>query len=205
MKTVALFGFSANPPTGEGGHVGIVTWLLQAPLPELDGDVVDEVWALPVFAHRFTEKRDMPSFEHRFAMAQLAFRGLDRVRVLDTERRVAAACPEPGTIDLVRHLEAEHPGVRLVLVVGQDAHRDLLDGRWKEGAALQQAVRIVVIRRPGWGAGAGHEVPGLAPISSTEIRAAADPAALRAVPEPVADYIIRHRLYGFEPPPSTGG
>jgi len=201
---VALFGFSANPPTGSGGHVGIVEWLLEARLRELDGRSVDEVWVLPVYRHPFAEKRDMPPFEDRLAMARLAFEGLDRVHVSDVERRIAEPSNEPpaqvGTIDIVRHLRSRHPGVQFVLVLGQDAFRDLLRGRWKESRALWDEVPIVAVRRPGEGSEAdgGYEVPGLEPISSTEVRSLRDLDRLRRVlPAKVADYIARRGLYGF--------
>lgn len=207
MKTVALFGFSANPPTGDGGHVGIVKWLLRTPLDELGGRIVDEVWVLPVYVHRYAEKRDMPAYHHRRRMAELAFHGLDRVRVVEAERRVAERGVEsPGTIDVLRHLEAEHPGCRFVLVLGQDADRDLREGKWKASEALLAEATIVCVRRPGEGdaEAGGYEVPGLEATSSTAVRETRDREALRgAVPPPVASYIVRHGLYGFkeaEPP-----
>ena len=198
---MALFGFSANPPTGDGGHVGIVKWLLRTPLDELGGRIVDEVWVLPVFVHRYAEKRDMPAYHHRRQMAELAFRNLDRVRVDEAERRVAERGVEsPGTIDVLRHLEAEHPACRFVLVLGQDADRDLREGKWKASETLRDEATIVCVRRPGEGdaEAGGYEVPGLAPVSSTAVRQTREPAVLRnAVPSSVADYIVQHGLYGF--------
>jgi ATP-binding cassette subfamily B (MDR/TAP) protein 1 len=46
-KKVCLFGLSADPPTGTGGHVGIVQKL--ASLPNFD-----EIRVLPVYRHTFT-------------------------------------------------------------------------------------------------------------------------------------------------------
>jgi nicotinic acid mononucleotide adenylyltransferase len=45
-KRVCLFGTSADPPTGHGGHLGIVTHL--ASMEEFD-----EVRVLPVYSHMF--------------------------------------------------------------------------------------------------------------------------------------------------------
>jgi hypothetical protein len=46
-KSICLFGLSADPPTGYGGHVGIVQALQQM-------DEWDEVWVLPVYRHTFS-------------------------------------------------------------------------------------------------------------------------------------------------------
>ena len=51
-KKVCLFGTSANPPTGKGGHGGIVEHLLS--LTSRDGaPAFDEVRVLPVYRHMF--------------------------------------------------------------------------------------------------------------------------------------------------------
>ena len=52
-KQVCLFGLSADPPTGEGGHVGIAKALSQ--LRESDGSFTfDQVRVLPVYRHTFS-------------------------------------------------------------------------------------------------------------------------------------------------------
>lgn len=45
-KKVCLFGLSADPPTGESGHVGIVNELIQM-------NIYDEIRILPVYQHTF--------------------------------------------------------------------------------------------------------------------------------------------------------
>ena len=47
MKTkhVCLFGTSANPPTNECGHLGIIQ--------HLETMDFDEIWVLPVYSHMF--------------------------------------------------------------------------------------------------------------------------------------------------------
>lgn len=47
-RQVCLFGLSADPPTGEGGHLGIVTHLSSTM------DLFDEVRVLPVYRHMFS-------------------------------------------------------------------------------------------------------------------------------------------------------
>ncbi len=56
MKRVCLFGLSANPPTGNGGHVGIVKALSALPLhpqQENSQEKFDEIRVLPVYRHMF--------------------------------------------------------------------------------------------------------------------------------------------------------
>lgn len=213
MSNVILFGLSANPPTGEGGHAGIVRWAAEPrPLPAFGGEAADEVWVLPVYRHAFTDKRGMPSFEHRHAMARLAFQSempevARRVRVLDVERTLGRAAnvdrqgPDEvrvGTIDVVRHLERAHPGARFALLLGADTHRDLLEGKWKESEALLSRVCVIALPRVGVGGAARADGPTLTAISSTEVRASRDLGFLGRVLQPsVLAYIRLHHLYGF--------
>src|SRR5947209_3022982 len=146
---VLLFGLSANPPTGFGGHAGIVRWAANE-------SGYDEVWVLPVYQHAFADKREMPSFEHRFNMARLAFENIEgakgRVFVKDTEKSVAESMPpgvRVGTIDVVRHLMRAHPGVEFALLLGTDTYRDLVNGKWKQAEALLELVPVVVVARLG--------------------------------------------------------
>ena len=89
---VCIYGLSANPPTGEGGHATIVSHLRR---------MFDEVWVLPVYTHAFESKHNnMAPYEHRKAMCELAFgvahltakqRRNEKVKVLDVERAVVRA------------------------------------------------------------------------------------------------------------------
>jgi len=44
---VCLFGLSADPPTGNGGHLGIVTHLASM-------EMFDQIRVLPVYTHMFS-------------------------------------------------------------------------------------------------------------------------------------------------------
>jgi nicotinic acid mononucleotide adenylyltransferase len=81
-RKVCLFGTSANPPTGEGGHLGIATALTKM-------GVFDEIRILPVFRHMFAEKRnpEQPSFQDRIEMCRLGFKDLPKVTVSDQEEK----------------------------------------------------------------------------------------------------------------------
>ena len=47
---MCLFGTSADPPTGEGGHLGIVRHLAYSSSSSFD---FDEVRVLPVYRHMY--------------------------------------------------------------------------------------------------------------------------------------------------------
>lgn len=69
-RRICLFGTSANPPTGKGGHVGLVDALVKS-------QKYDEVRILPVYQHTFSSKRNqLVEFSHRVAMCELAFSGI---------------------------------------------------------------------------------------------------------------------------------
>lgn len=229
-KTVLLFGLSANPPTGMGGHAGIVAWGgkdLRVDLPNDEAPAqarervgIDEVWVLPVYKHAFASKSNLLPFEHREAMAKRAFENLPglegRVHVKDAEKRVIqaafgaaeAAGTDPaqvrvGTIDVVRTLMKEHPDTQFVLALGGDTYADLRGGKWKEGDTLQQLVPIVVLPRAGVAGVEGTEenAPKLTDISSTQVRGSTDEAFLAQALHPeVLAYMKAHKLYAFAEP-----
>jgi hypothetical protein len=79
-KEIVLFGTSADPPTGDGGHVGIAKALSK--LTEFE-----QIRILPVYCHNFADKRDrLLPFRHRLNMCELAFEHIPRVVVSDCEK-----------------------------------------------------------------------------------------------------------------------
>lgn len=58
IKRVCLFGTSANPPTGLGGHAGIVKFLASMIRDDQSNELLfDEVRVLPVYKHMFQVSR----------------------------------------------------------------------------------------------------------------------------------------------------
>ena len=77
---VCLFGTSANPPTGDGGHVSIVEALSKL-------ESFDEIRILPVYRHTFASKRDqLVAYEDRVEMCKIAFQSIPKVTVSDAEK-----------------------------------------------------------------------------------------------------------------------
>ena len=199
-RRIALFGLSADPPTGDRGHAGIVRWAL-----ERLG--VDDVWVLPVYQHAFHEKQNMTPYAHRLAMAKLAFEhlaGLEgRVRVMEAERDTAAMTADwVGTIDVVKHLQSLYPGIAFELLMGGDTYRDYLQGKWKGGRQLETLLPISAVPRAGAMGGPGGELsiapPQLGEVSSRVLRASADSEVWeREVSPEVRAYVRDHQLYRY--------
>ncbi|RYH16050.1 hypothetical protein EON65_30745 [archaeon] len=137
MKKVVLFGVSANPPTGLGGHQGIVQSLVNQ-------EKYDEVWVMPVYNHIYSSKRNiLLPFSHRVNMSRLCFEResnhLCVVKVSTVEEEVSRHFAEKnesefrvGTIDIVDYLVRCHHDVDFHLAVGLDTFLDLANKKWKE-------------------------------------------------------------------------
>lgn len=156
MKKVAVFGLSANPPTGLHGHQGIVRRLCIS-------HQFDEVWILPVFTHMYASKRDLLiPFEYRVQMCHLCFDGETTegttVRVTELEKSAFEAqnCSSStsekqylGTVDIVDIIKRDEPACSITLVLGGDAFRDLLMGKWKQSQRLLEENSFYVFSRKG--------------------------------------------------------
>lgn len=78
-RRIGIFGLSANPPTNELGHLGVVRAFV---------NLFDELWVVPVYVHPFSSKRKkLEAFEHRIAMCRMCFEryGGGNVRVASGE------------------------------------------------------------------------------------------------------------------------
>lgn len=155
MKKVAVFGLSANPPTGLHGHQGIVRRLCSS-------HQFDEVWILPVFTHMYASKRDLLiPFDHRVQMCHLCFDGETAegttVRVMELEKSAfevqnSNATSETqylGTVDIIDVIKRDEPSCSITLVLGGDAFRDLLMGKWKQSQRLLEENSFYVFTRKG--------------------------------------------------------
>jgi nicotinate-nucleotide adenylyltransferase len=154
---------------------------------------------------RFVPAREQPFKRglHRAAAAQ-------RAAMLDL-----AVAPEPGfaveraelerpgpsyTVDTLRALRAREPGIEPILLLGADAAGEL--GAWHEAEQIPSLARVVVFARAGVAIPSSPliartvEVPAIE-ISATEIRerVRAGKSIRYWVPDAVAEYVTRHRLY----------
>lgn len=155
-RQVCLFGTSANPPTGDSGHRGIVLALSKL-------EQIDEVRVLPVYQHTFSSKRNqLLSYSHRIEMCKLAFEGIPKVVVSDAEQRSflrkaqtvsdeALASLRVGTADLLEMLQEEEPGTDFSFCLGADTFLDLTAWKWRRSKDVLSLLegRLVVLHRKG--------------------------------------------------------
>ena len=198
-RRVGMFGGAFDPP--HNAHVALV----RAALAQLQ---LDELRVVPT-GHAWHKPRPLTPAADRLAMCRLAFGELPGVVVDDRETLRAGPT---YTIDTLRELAAEQPGVQLYLVMGADQARALPTWhRWQD--LLQIAIVSIAERQQPERVDAGFDsndfpqgrfeplqVP-LMPVSATQVRAlAARPhntghGIAQLVPTPVARYIEQHHLY----------
>lgn len=156
-----------------------------------------ELRFVPALEQPFKRGRHAAPAEHRAAMLELAVAGEPGFAV----ERAELERPAPSyTVDTLRALRAREPDREFTLLLGADAAAEL--GAWHRAAELPGLARIVVFARPGSPVPASPllslaiEVPGI-DISATEIRRRVrEGRPLRYwVPDAVAEYVTRHRLY----------
>ena len=134
-RRIGLLGGSFNP-----AHAGHVHVSLEA-LRRLN---LDEVWWLVSPQNPLKAADGMATLEQRMAGARGVAAAHPRLRVTDLERVLGTRY----TIDTVRALRRHHPRARFVWLMGADNLRQL--PRWKNWAALVEAIPIAVIDRPGF-------------------------------------------------------
>lgn len=200
-RKVAVFGLSADPPTGTKGHKAIVKRLSQQ---------FDEVWVLPVYEHAYASKQGrLAPFEHRVNMCRIAFANVGQnVHVLDAEREAAEQrsrrrLQANGTYGVVMYLRQKHPDAQLHWVVGADAYVDICDGKWSHTHELLHDVNLLVVPRddvslPPLSERASELHVDTGNVSSTHVRsqlaAGAQPHE-HVVDSNVASYAVEHKLY----------
>jgi nicotinate-nucleotide adenylyltransferase len=179
---VAFFGGSFDPP-----HVGHVLGATYA----LSSGQVDRVLCVPVFAHPFA--KSLSAFEHRLAMARLAFQTLTRAEVSDIERTL----PTPNyTWHTLQALRQQHPEWQLRLLAGSDVFAER--HKWQHFDEVVQLAPPLLLPRAG--------VPGtqetvLPEVSSSQVRALlrdepiTSPRLTALVPRNVLEYTAAHGLY----------
>jgi nicotinate-nucleotide adenylyltransferase len=148
-----------------------------------------------------------PGAAHRLELCRLAVRGDERFSVSDLE----LTRPGPSyTVDTLEELNSSEPNNELFLIVGGDVAAGL--PQWREPERVLALARLAVARRRGtaWasvesalrGLRGGERarffrMPQIG-VSSTIVRerVRAKQPIRYIVPDQVAEYIARHRLYG---------
>lgn len=187
VERVGIFGGSFDPV-----HLGHLI-LAEAALEELD---LDRIIFVPAGISPF--KQDCPpgaSAEERSAMLRLAVAGEPRFSVDDRELRREGPS---YTIDTVRSLVGDHPGVRFILLMGADNLREL--PTWHSIGELMNLVDVAILDRGDHAPVAENGFPVVRrriDLSSTEIRERfAKGLSIRfMVPGEVYEFLMTHAPY----------
>lgn len=195
---IGLYGGSFDPV-----HIGHIAPILEA----RNKAELNRVIYLPTARPPHKEGRQLAPAEHRFAMVRLALAGISGLEVSDYEMGL----DRPAyTVETLEHFARVFPEASLHLIIGADSclHLD----RWVRYRDILRAARLVVLVRPGWDLEQIHsplaeelragEVVWVQndaiDASSTEIRrrlSAGEELPQGWLPEPVLNYLTKHRLY----------
>ena len=207
MRRIGLFGGTFDPP-----HVGHLV-LAECARDRLG---LDEVRFIPAGKPPHKPGTRITRAAQRVAMARLAVRG---------NRAFAVSTLETGrggpsfTIETLREVAADSPGARLFLLMGADSLDEF--ATWREPESILLLATLAVAGRPGANARAlrrGRAAPARGPsvrggariewIDNAEIAVSSSIVRTRVrtgrsirylVPDAVAAYIARHRLYRGRP------
>ncbi|MBA3318174.1 MAG: nicotinate (nicotinamide) nucleotide adenylyltransferase [Gemmatimonadales bacterium] len=158
---------------------------------------LDLVRLVPAREQPFKRGQHGASPEHRAAMLDLAVAGAPGFEV---ERAELERVGPSYTVDTLRALRHREPHARFTLLLGADAAAEL--EAWREADEIPRLATVVVFARHGAPVPTSSliartiEVPAIE-ISATEVRRRVrEGRSLRYwVPDPVAEYVTRHRLY----------
>jgi nicotinate-nucleotide adenylyltransferase len=180
---IGIYGICGNPP-----HVGHVSVSMLAAVR------FDEVWVMPCYSHMHGKQMADPI--HRMNMCEIAFRGIERVKVSDHEIKNKI---DHGTYKLLLGLRRRHPEYEFWPVIGQDNANSI--HTWAFSEHLIKEFPFFIVKRPGIEykpfAGVCEECFCDKSATSTEIRnkIASGESIDELVHSDVAEYIRLHRLY----------
>jgi nicotinate-nucleotide adenylyltransferase len=192
IQRLGAFGGSFDPP--HNGHVGIA-----AHAAERLG--LQRVLLIPSAVPPHKLDRALSSPEDRLEMCNRAAAEHPVLAVSDIELRREGVS---FTVDTLQELTALHPGGELFLLIGMDNYQEF--NLWRNPARILELATLVVMDRPGYGAGLDLPVEGSRvrrvevpqfDISSTEIRRLVrlGRPISHLVPQKVEEYIHARRLY----------
>jgi nicotinate-nucleotide adenylyltransferase len=166
-------------------------------MTEFEG--MDEVWFIVSPQNPFKEKDELIPEKHRFRMVEIAVENMPNVKACDIE----FSMPLPSyTIDTLKLLEKEHPGITFHILMGND--NIILIKRWKDADSIMNDYHKLVYPRNGYPVDEKQLPPKtklsgapMIDISSTMLREwLSGGHNIRAfLPAGVYDYIISNGLY----------
>jgi len=188
MPSIGLFGGSFDPV--HHGHL-IVARVAAESLG------LDELRFLPAREQPFKQGRHGAQAADRAVMLELAIAGSPGFAIERTE------LDRPGpsyTVDTLEALRSREPAASWTLLLGADAAAEL--GAWHRAGELPRMARIIVFGRPGAPIPASPLIAGSVAVPAVDISATEIRRRVRTglpirywVPDAVAEYMVRHRLY----------
>ncbi len=188
MRAIGLFGGSFDPV--HHGHL-----IVGRVAAEALG--LDELRFVPAREQPFKLGRHGAPAADRTAMLELA---VARTSGFAIER---AELERPGpsySVETLEVLRAREPEAAFTLLLGADAAAEL--EAWHRAEVLPSLARIVVFARPGTPIPASPLIAAAVEVPAVEISATGIRRRVRAgqpirywVPDAVAEYVARHRLY----------
>lgn len=186
MNGIGFFGGTFNPV--HKGHIALSSWLRES-------FGLREVWLSLSPQNPLKDSRHLGATDaQRFEMLQLACEGIPGLKAWAGELDM----PRPSyTIDVLNSLADLKP----TLIIGSDNW--LLFPRWHKYKEILEKFSVIIYPRPGYDVNEllpsnvafAKEAP-MMDISSTQIRTDIS-NNLNQLPPKVADYIIKHNLYGY--------
>ena len=181
---VGIFGGTFDPP--HLGHLGVASNSISAGL-------VDEVWMVPCFDHRFAKRP--ARFEDRIAMCKLLAAGEKRIKVLEIEKELEKS---GFTIELVTTLRSRYPVHEFRLLAGADIYHE--KNLWHRYDEIVRIAPPIYVAREGVRTIPEPTLPAPVGVESSEIRAALlrGERLVHGITDQVLDYIEAHGLYKSE-------
>jgi len=158
---------------------------------------LDELRFVPAREQPFKLGRHVAPPADRVAMLELAIAGTPGFAI----ERIELERPGPSyTVDTLLALRAREPEARLTLLLGADAAAEL--DAWHRAAELPRLARIAMFTRPGTPVPVSPLIAAAVTVPAVEISATEIRRRVRTgrpirywVPDAVAEYVARHRLY----------
>jgi nicotinate-nucleotide adenylyltransferase len=188
MRAIGLLGGSFDPV--HHGHL-IVAQVAAEALG------LDELRFMPAREQPFKRGRHAAPAADRAAMLELAVAGAPGFAV----ERAELERPGPSySVDTLEALRAREPESAFTLLLGADTALEL--EAWHRAAELPRLARVAVFARPGTPIPASPLIAATVEVPAVEISATEIRRRVRTgrpirywVPDAVADYVARHRLY----------
>jgi nicotinate-nucleotide adenylyltransferase len=161
---------------------------------------LDQIRFVPAREQPFKTGRHGASAAARAVMLELAVAGSERFAI---ERAELDRSGPSYTVDTLEALRDREPQTAFTVLLGADAASEL--AAWHRAGDLPRLARIVVFARPGTPVPSSPLIAGSIEVPAVDISATDVRRRVRAglpvrywVPDAVAEYIARHRLY-FDP------